>query len=120
MPGLHRWLASFCVALLAAGAVGVATHRDRDTAAGRRPASPAGTAIPGSVPVPTTTLGPVARSASLSAAMLTSTDVGGRYRTDPAAAAALVASAPCLAGLEPSPFQAGRADTALLGPDPQS
>lgn len=49
--------------------------------------------------------------------MITPTDMGGYYRIDPASAAAILDSAPCLAGLAGSPSQAGRADTALLGPD---
>ncbi|HET9076337.1 MAG TPA: hypothetical protein VFN68_05355 [Acidimicrobiales bacterium] len=120
MPGLHRWLASCCAALLAAGAVGVATHRGPGAPAGR----PAGTTVPaapaGTTPVPTTTLGPVAGSAALSARLIGPGDLGGHYTADPGAAAAVLASAPCLAGLEPSPSQAGRAATALLGPGAHS
>jgi hypothetical protein len=49
--------------------------------------------------------------------MITPTDMGGYYRVDPPVAASIVASAPCLAGLEPSASQVGRAGTGLLGPD---
>jgi hypothetical protein len=43
--------------------------------------------------------------------------MGGHYRVRPSAATDLLDSAPCLAGLQPSPAQSGRAVTALLGPD---
>ena len=46
--------------------------------------------------------------------------MGGYYRTESTAAAQLIDSAPCLASLQPSPADAGRAVTALLGPDRHS
>lgn len=131
MTGLPRWLTAFCVALLAAGAGGVVTHREpgRGAAATQPPASrpaptspastrPAPTTAP--VPAPTVPPGPAAGSATLAAGMITPTDMGGYYRVDPATAVAITGSAPCLAGLEPSASQAGRAETALLGPDEHS
>lgn len=46
--------------------------------------------------------------------------MGGYYEVDPQVAAAVFDSAPCLAALQPSPYEAGRAATALLGPDRHS
>ena len=116
MWGLDRWLGVACAALLAAGAVGMVTTSRHgpsapavSTATLRRPAAggPA-TSIPS---------GPVPGSTGLASAMINPTDMGGYYRIDPSQAAAILNSAPCLAGLQPSAGQAGRADTALLGPD---
>lgn len=131
MPGLHKGLTALSLALLAAGAAGVATHRDPPTgpgigAAARAPVTAPATTVPAApgdapsttlVPVPTVPAGPVADSAQLAAGMLDPTDMGGYYHVDGSVASATVASAPCLAGLGPSSRQAGRAQTALLGPD---
>lgn len=59
-------------------------------------------------------------SFALSRGLVTPSDMGGYYRVEPDSATALVDSAPCLAALAPSPSQAGRAVTGLLGPDSHS
>lgn len=43
--------------------------------------------------------------------------MGGYYQIEPTTAAAVLGSAPCLAGLRPSPAQSGRAASALVGPN---
>jgi hypothetical protein len=53
----------------------------------------------------------------LGANLLVPTDLGGFYAVRPDVGAALLDSAPCLAGLSPSPSQSGRAVTGLVGPD---
>ncbi len=116
MWGLHRWLGSACAVLLAAGAVGVATRSRSGLSATADPTvtlrhAPAGGPA---TSVPTAS---VPDSSVLSAAMINPKDMGGYYRVDPSQATAISNSAPCLAGLQPSNRQAGRADTALLGPD---
>ena len=129
MPGLHKWLLALSAALLISGAGGVLTHsrssqRDpvsapvpvRSTASSSSlppaPASP--TTL---VPAPAVPPGEPADSATLAAGMITPTDMGGYYRIDSSAAATILHSAPCLAGLTSSSADTGRADTALLGPD---
>ncbi len=130
MPGLQKLLTATSLALLVAGAAGVVTHRqhppDPTAGAASRSGTPAPATAPASTaPGPATTLpevpsvppGPVATSAQLAGNMLDPTDMGGYYHVYPSVAAATLASAPCLAGLGPSKSQAGRAETALLGPD---
>lgn len=51
--------------------------------------------------------------------MLTPTDMGGFYYISLQAAATTIASAPCLAGLDPSPLQSGRVAQSLVGPNYQ-
>ncbi len=119
MWGLDRWLRAACVALLAAGAAGAVTHRSpagHTDAAGRSASSPAA----GSAPATSLPSGPVPGSAALASGMITPAEMGGHYRADAGQAAAVLDSAPCLAGLQPSARQAGRAATALLGPDPHA
>lgn len=129
MPGLHKWLIAVALALVVAGVGGIVVHHDpasgqavpgpgrgsgTTVAATTTTTAPAGAS---SIPVPTVAAGPAAGSAALAAGMITPTDMGGYYRIDSGAAATIVDSAPCLAGLSPSASQAGRAQTALLGPD---
>lgn len=59
-------------------------------------------------------------SPALQAGLITPTDMGGYYRTEPSAGAALISTAPCLGFLGAGPSQSGRAATALLGPDAHS
>jgi hypothetical protein len=121
MPtALPRLLLAVASALLVAGVVGLATHHSGATRAVDAPAT-ASTTPTGS----TATTGPAAGSpgpgtAPLNAGLVTPTDMGGYYRVVPAAAASLLDSAPCLAALQPSPTQGGRALTALLGPNRHS
>lgn len=51
--------------------------------------------------------------------MLTPTDMGGFYYISAQSGAATIASAPCLAGLDPSPLQSGRVAQSLVGPNYQ-
>jgi hypothetical protein len=111
-------LLGVCLAIIGAGIAGVATHG----ASGHHPAASATTTLPPTTPAPTSTsttapAGPGASSQVLGANMLTPTDLGGFYRVNAGAASALVRSAPCLAGLGPSPSQSGSASTGLAGPD---
>lgn len=139
MGPLPRLLAGLCGGLLAAGAAGVAVHSGTDTRSGRpvvdpaarhpatsprrtppttaRPsrAAPAPTVASAASPVPA---GP--SSTTLQSGLITPTDMGGYYRVDAASAVAFLDSAPCLAALQASPAQSGRALTALLGPDDRS
>ncbi|MDA8047642.1 MAG: hypothetical protein M0Z30_20825 [Actinomycetota bacterium] len=140
MGPLARLLAGLCGALLAAGAVGIAVHptgRQVTLPAGstphhRAPAAPVnpgpvnpGPVNPGPVnPGPVTTGLPAGApgpsAAALRAGLITPTDMGSYYRIDAAAASVLLDSAPCLAVLQASPAQSGRALTALLGPGRRS
>lgn len=137
MPGPLRWLTAVALALLLAGAGGVIAHDRNHTppgpsALGRAPTrtrstipapttiSPATTSPQTTSPpvvVPTIPAGSAESSADLAAGMVTPTDMGGYYRIDPSAASSILDSAPCLASLQPSASQGGRAETALLGPD---
>jgi hypothetical protein len=123
----QRLLMTLSVALLVAGLIGAATHGSghRHPATATRPTGPA------TAPRSTTATRPATRTstapgrpgpgaAALEAGLVTPTDMGGYYRVTPTAAASLLDSAPCLAALQPSPVQSGRAATALLGPDSHS
>jgi hypothetical protein len=131
----QRVLVALCAALLVAGGAGAATHQrsaghpsrtDRTAPAVAGPAGPAGiTTTTGTVPATATTgLAPTSTpppgSAALAAGLVTPADMGGYYRVIPSAAAELLGSAPCLGPLRGSPAPAGRAETALLGPDAYS
>lgn len=119
MAPLQRILTALCVGLLAAGGAGAATH----TQPHRHASSPAPTSTSAAptTTVPTTVAGPAGPStATLAAGLVTPTDMGGYYRVVAASGASLLDSAVCLAPLQPSPAQSGRALTALLGPDSHS
>jgi hypothetical protein len=117
MPtALPRLLVAVAAALLAAGVVGLATHHSGATRAVEAGATPS-TRPTG---VTATTGAPGPGTALLTAGLVTPTDMGGYYRVVPAAAASLLDSAPCLAAVQPSPAQNGRALTALLGPNRHS
>ncbi|HMC39154.1 MAG TPA: hypothetical protein VKI19_05790 [Acidimicrobiales bacterium] len=125
MAAFRNVLGAVAVALLGIGAIGVATHDSGRPEGGR--AATATTRRPGPAPTPpdrtpttppTTVAGPPPPGpAQLEAGLVTPTDMGGYYRVSADAASALIDSAPCLAVLQPSSAQAGRAVTALLGPD---
>jgi hypothetical protein len=114
------------MALLAAGAVGAAVHHPAANPGRTRVST--GSSTTTSRPVSTTpststtTVAgpPPPGSAALEAGLISPTDMGGYYHVAPAAAVALLDSAPCLAALQASPAQAGRAVEALLGPDSYS
>jgi hypothetical protein len=122
MKPRDRVLTVICAALLIAGVAGVAVHHPARTTGPVRPAAAVTTAPTTGVPTtgdPATTLAPVAGPAStvLAGDLVTPTDMGGYYSTEPGFAATFLDSAGCLASLQPSPAQSGRAATALLGPD---
>lgn len=131
MTGPHRWLLALSVALLIAGAGGIVAHGRLGPPPATRasasvapssattvaPAPVAPTTSTTLVAAPTVPPGPAAGSAALAAGMIDPTDMGGYYRIDASAAASVLHSAPCLAGLTSSTSDVGRADTALLGPD---
>lgn len=116
MTALIRLLGALSVALLAAGVWGVAVHHPArhlhggsaaagsvaTAGAGRAAAGPPAAGLPGP------------GSASLQAGLIVPQDMGGYYSTSSAAAATFLDSAPCLASLQPSPAEDGRAATALL------
>lgn len=106
-------------AVLAGGVAGAATvNTARDT----NPHRPAVTALPGTAtttaPVPTTgpPSGPGPSSAALGAGMLAPVDLGGFYRVNDPYAEGVLSTAPCLAGVGPSPAQNGRAVVGLMVP----
>lgn len=106
-----------------AGAAGVATHTARHAGshAPRVPRSSSTTVRPTQATLPVSVPGPPgASSPVLAAGLITPTDMGGYYRIVPSSAVSLLDSAACLAPLQPSPAQSGRALTALLGPDSYS
>jgi hypothetical protein len=114
-----RLLAVCCVALLATGAAGAVGLAPK---AAKRPAlvatattipSPAGGASPGAM----TAVSPPAGSAVLAAGLIQPADMGGYYRPSPGALDGLVDSDPCLATLQPSPAQGGRAAEGLVTAD---
>jgi hypothetical protein len=118
---LEIGLLGVCVAVIGTGIAGVATHQSdghhlTTTATTRAPATSASTSVPATTST-TTAAGPGASSQALAANMLTPTDLGGFYRTNTGFAASVIRSAPCLAGLGPSPSQSGMASTGLVGPD---
>lgn len=113
------------IALLGAGLGGVATHGVATQRVVHHPAPPtAATGPPATTASPSTTTtvpaGPAPTSSDLVAGMITPTDMGGYYRVSTDSAASFFASTPCLASLEPSSGQAGRAVTGLFGPDEYS
>ena len=131
----QRVLVALCVALLAAGGAGAATHQHSSAHPSRtEPTAPAvsrpGGRVPavagpgGRAPAATTTVAPASTpppgSTALAAGLVTPTDMGGYYRIIPSAAAEFLGSAPCLRALQGPPPPAGRAETALLGPDAYS
>lgn len=119
MAPLQRILTAVCVGLLAAGGAGAATHTPPHRHAPSRAAT--GTSAPPTPAATTTVTGPAGPSgATLAAGLVTPTDMGGYYRVVAANGASLLDSAVCLAALQPSPAQSGRALTALLGPDSHS
>lgn len=113
-----RLLALCCVALLvagAAGAVGISPRAGRRSpAAGATTVlpSPGGASSPGATPA-----APPAVSSKLAAGLIKPADMGGYYRPSNAALDGLVNSDPCLAALQPSPEQAGRAAEGLVTAD---
>lgn len=114
---LETGLLLVCLGVVAAGIVGVVTH----TAPTRTPVATA-TTVPPSTSVPpstttTTVAGPGENSQTLASNLLVPTDLGGFYRVNPAQGTSLFRSAPCLAGLGPSPSQSGSAIQGLIGPD---
>lgn len=127
VPIPFRWLSTLCAALLLVGAVGIVVHHGSghgslgvgtvpEVTSTTVPAHPVAT----TPPVSTTTdaaspAGP--DTGYLEANMLTPTDMGGYYQIVPSNATDLLASAPCLAALQPAPDQSGRSTTALVGPD---
>ena len=122
MKALSRLLGAAVALLLVAGVVGAVTMRPR---AGPTAGLPGTTTTLGRSTTPTTTVArpvtttvpgpPGPTSAALAEHLLVPNDLGGFVRPYPAAGAALLASAPCLAGLAASPAQDGRALTGLFG-----
>jgi hypothetical protein len=107
-----------CLAVIGTGIAGVATHHSP----GHRTFTTATTEAPPTSSVSTSTsttapAGPGATSQVLASNVLTPTDLGGFYRVNIGVAVAVIRSAPCLAGLGPSPAQSGSASTGLVGPD---
>ena len=118
MNRLEIGLLGLCVALIGTGVAGVATHTSETHRAAATTTTPS-TTTPSVPPSTSTTApaGPGASSQALAADMLSPTDLGGFYRVNTGAAFSLIRSAPCLAGLGPSPAQSGNASTGLVGPD---
>ena len=107
-----------CLGIVAAGTVGVAIHQ-----APRSHQGAATTTLAPSTTVQSTTTttsvpaGPGQSSQTLTSNLLVPTDLGGFYRINPSAGLSTFRSAPCLAGLGPSPSQSGSAAQGLVGPD---
>ena len=121
LPPVNRFelgVLGLCGALIAAGVVGVTTHGSPSahSASASTTVTPATSAPTGSSTT-APAAGPGASSQALAANLMTPTDLGGFYRVSSAVGAALVRSAPCLAGLGPSPTQNGNASIGLVGPD---
>ncbi|HEX6394787.1 MAG TPA: hypothetical protein VFZ97_15230 [Acidimicrobiales bacterium] len=118
MNRLEIGLLGLCVAVIGAGVGGVATHTSTAHRAAATTTAPSTTtsSIP---PSSSTTVpaGPGSSSQALAVGMLSPTDLGGFYRVNTGSALSLVRSAPCLAGLGPSPAQSGNALMGLVGPD---
>ena len=115
---LEFGLLGLCGALIAAGVVGVTTHGSASAhRAGASTTVTSATSIPTGSSTTEPVTGPGATSQALAADLITPTDLGGFYRVNPAAGVALVRSAPCIAGLGPSPTQNGNASAGLVGPD---
>jgi hypothetical protein len=121
-----RVLAVFCGALLAAGVVGAVSVNDkRHTRPGSTVASAktGGSAVPttGRTPPTSSTLPtsstPPAGSAALASGLVQPSDMGGYYHPSPQTLLSFLGSAPCLAALQPSPAQSGRAVQALVTAD---
>jgi hypothetical protein len=110
--------------LAAASAVVVAGSAGAFTVHGSRsPAHPVSTptTAPSTTTVPTTSEtttpdAPGPSSPALAAGMLAPVDLGGFYRVNAPYASTVLSSAPCLAGMAPSPSQNGRAFTGLIVP----
>lgn len=113
MTGPYKLVLAAAVALLGSG-IGAAVAHVRPAGAPAHRRGPVATTA--TTPPPPPTPAP-ATSAQLEAGLITPTDMGGYYRVHPGAAEALLDSSACLASLQPSPAQAGRAVTGLLGPD---
>ncbi|HEX4865596.1 MAG TPA: hypothetical protein VFV02_16120 [Acidimicrobiales bacterium] len=118
MNRLELGLLGFCGAVVAAGLVGISTHESGST----HRAAPPTTVTPATSVSPRSTTtapaaGPGPSSQALAANLLAPTDLGGFYRVNPAVGAALIRSAPCIAGLGPSRAQTGSASVGLVGPD---
>jgi hypothetical protein len=111
----QRVALALAVGLLAAGAVG-ANIDNSPHGKGAAAATTSTTAITATTAT-TAALKPGPSSAAMAAGLLDPTDFGGYYTVEPSVGQALLDSAPCLGGLEPSPVQSGRALTALVGPD---
>lgn len=117
MKRLEATLLGLCVGVVGAGIGGVATHT---SPASKTTASATTVAPVTTVPASTTTTpsaGPGESSQRLAANLLVPTDLGGFYRVSSSAASTVLHSAPCLAGLGPSPSQSGSAAQGLQGPD---
>lgn len=110
-----------CVALMVAGAAGAV---GLSPGAEKRPPQvtvTATTTIPAVSPTPAgPAAGPAADSASLAAGLIQPTDMGGYYHSSPSALSLLLDSDPCLAALQPSPAQSGRAAEGLVTNYPDS
>jgi hypothetical protein len=118
----HKLVLVAALALLAAGAGGATTDgghgHARDALAGSSRRHAVSTTLVPARPEPTSPSGPAPpTTGALESALITPTDMGGYYRVDPAAAETILDSSACLAPFQPSPAQAGRAVTGLLGPD---
>jgi hypothetical protein len=114
---LEAGLLGLCLGIVAAGIVGVATHQPPLS---HHVATTTTVAPSTTVPPPTTTTapaGPGESSQTLTSNLLVPTDLGGFYRLNPSAGLSVLRSAPCLAGLGPSPSQTGSAVQGLVGPD---
>ena len=132
---------ALCAVLLVTGGTAVGVHRSghQGRAAVRRgyrsapsrATAPAATGDTGAgpatstqvVPGPATTGGngpPPPGTAALEAGLITPADMGGYYREVPSVGQTTLGGASCLAVLQPSADQGGRAVTALLGPDAYS
>lgn len=117
-----RVLAVVCVALLAAGLGGLTTVNDKRHTQGSPAAASAKSplrAVPTTRKTPPTSSPPgsstpAAGSATLAAGLVQPSDMGGYYHPSPGTLLSFLGSAPCLAALQPSPTQSGRAIQALV------
>lgn len=123
MTGVQKLILAAAIALIGAGLGGVATHRGPTRTLVHRSvpvpstARPPGPSAPVTSATTTVPAGPAPTSSDLAGGMITPTDMGGYYRVSPDSAVSFLAASPCLASLQPSSAQAGRAVMGLLGPD---
>jgi hypothetical protein len=112
-----RVLAICCVVLLVTGAAGAAGAVGTASKGSHRPATSVSIPTTPTMPTSAPAASPPTGSAALVAGLVQPTDMGGYYRSSPSSLAGLLDANPCLAALQPSPAQAGRAAEGLTTGD---